>query len=333
VSAEGAIHLGDKIVCDGFHLGASVRVQTHVHDDHMGHFDRSKGLQNVVMTPPTRDLLIAERNADLPYRDNIIAVDTGVTLPLDGANLTLVPNAHMLGSAQVAVETDLGRLGYSGDFAWPMEEVIEVDALVVDSTYGSPESVREYGEGDAEARFLELIFDELKRGRIHLCAHRGTLHRALELLAGQTDAPLLGSRNLVREVEVYKQHGCCVDDITVLGSTKSSEIVKSGRYIRLYSKGDRFPRDSVDGTKIILSAFLTNPNDPVATYSEKVFRVALSNHADFKGTLEYVEATKAKYVITDNTRGGNGVVLAAELRQRLGIKAKPSSNIEHTEWN
>ena len=54
--------------------------------------------------------------------------------------------------------------------------------------------------------------------------------------------------------------------------------------------------------------------------------VALSNHADFHETLKYVEATGAKKVITDNTRG-YGVELAIAINERLpGVQAQPSTN-------
>ena len=46
VTSSGAILLGDHVVCDGFQHDRSSRVQTHVHDDHMHDFERSKGLQN-----------------------------------------------------------------------------------------------------------------------------------------------------------------------------------------------------------------------------------------------------------------------------------------------
>jgi hypothetical protein len=66
-------------------------------------------------------------------------------------------------------------------------------------------------------------------------------------------------------------------------------------------------------------------------YSERSYGIALSNHADFFGTLEYVEATGAQRVVTDNTRG-KGVELAREIRRRLGIDAVPSSNFDSREW-
>ena len=47
VGGSGAVLLGPSVVCDGFQIGRPVRVQTHVHDDHMGDFERSKGFQDL----------------------------------------------------------------------------------------------------------------------------------------------------------------------------------------------------------------------------------------------------------------------------------------------
>ena len=77
---------------------------------------------------------------------------------------------------------------------------------------------------------------------------------------------------------------------------------------------------------------MVQPNDPILEYGAHSFRVALSDHADFDGTLAYVEATGARHVVTDNTRGGKAIVLADELRRRLGIAAKPSSNKATKDW-
>jgi Cft2 family RNA processing exonuclease len=77
---------------------------------------------------------------------------------------------------------------------------------------------------------------------------------------------------------------------------------------------------------------MTNTKDPVLEYSEASFRVAMSDHADFPGTLEYVKATGAQYVVTDNTRAGHAVLLAQEIQRRLGIRARPSANRPSNDW-
>ncbi len=333
VSSSGAILLGDRVCCDGFHRDYSTRVQTHIHLDHMEDFETSKGFQDLLMTRPTKDLLTAEFDADLPFRANILCLEYGQPLLLGETSVLLLPNGHMLGSAQVSVCLPSGaRLGYSGDFQWPIDTVIQVDALVVDSTYGSPDSVRKYSQDEAERRLLDLTVSRLRFGPIHLLAHRGTLQRALQLLTGSVNCPILGSPRLCKEVEVFGAFGYAIGPILRIGSSEAKEAIGTNRYLRVYGYGDQFPVESATGTTITLSAYMSNPEDPVLEYSERSYRVALSNHADFQGTLDYIAATGAKYIVTDNTRGGHAVELAQEIRRRLGLEAQPSSHEPTFEW-
>lgn len=332
VASSGAVLLGPRVVCDGFQLGHPVRVQTHIHDDHMADFERSKGFQDLYMSEATRRLLIAEFNADLQYRENIIALPHGESFDCPGGRLTLFSSGHMLGAVQVALETSDGRrLGYSGDFHWPITDVMQVDELVVDSTYGSEGSVRAYSQEQAEIQFLALVLAKLKVGSVHIKAHRGTVQRALQILSGNIGVPVLGSDRLCHEVHVYQSFGCAVGELTSATCPDGHEALNTKRYVRLYSKGDREPVDLIEGTKIVLSAYMNKTKEPVIEYSERGYSVALSNHADFNGTLDYVAATGAKLVVTDNSRG-RGVELAHALRRRLGINARPSTNLESREW-
>lgn len=72
-----------------------------------------------------------------------------------------------------------------------------------------------------------------------------------------------------------------------------------------------------EGTTIECSAFMVRTDEPVLRFSSRAFRVALSNHADFDGTLAYVKATGASTVVTDNTRN-HGVDLAVAINAHLG---------------
>ena len=328
VFKEGTVRLGAGTVCDGYAPGYPFRVQTHVHDDHMGEFDKSKGRQDLFMSPETLMLLIAERNADLEYRDNLIPVPRGVGRELDdGSRLTLLPSGHMLGSCQVALELPSGlRCGYSGDFAWPVAEVMRVEELVVDSTYGSPDSVRGYTQEDAESCLLEVICRSLRQGPVHVKAHRGTVERVLHVVGGSVGVPILASARLMREIAVYQDHGFAVGPLEVLDSPMGRAALEGRSYLRLYSKGDGFGNELVEGTSVTCSAYMVRGDDPLLRFSERAYRVALSNHADFEGTLAYVEATGAKRVVTDNTRN-HGIDLAIAINERLGgVCAEPSSN-------
>ena len=325
---NGAVYLGPRTVCDGYAGGYPYRVQTHVHDDHMSEFDKSKGLQDLLMSPETRALLIAEWNADLEFRDNLIPIQRGIEREFnDGSKLTLLPSGHMLGSCQVALELPDGvRCGYSGDFAWPLDSVMQVDELVVDSTYGSPASVRGYTQNEAESCLLEVVCQRLRHGSVHVKAHRGTVERVLHVLAGNVDVPILASTSLVREVAVYQDHGFAVESLEALDSESGRKALKERSYVRLYSKGDRFDNELIEGTSVTCSAYMVGTDHPLLKFSERAYRVALSNHADFQGTLAYVQATGARTVVTDNTRN-HGIDLAIAINERLdGVHAKPSTN-------
>ena len=325
---NGAVRLGSNTVCDGYAMGYAFRVQTHVHDDHMAEFDRSKGEQYLLMSPETRKLLIAERNAELENRDNLIPLRRGLRKELDdGSKLTLLPSGHMLGSCQVALELSSGiRCGYSGDFAWPLDDVMQVDELVVDSTYGSPASVRRYTQDEAESCLLEVVSQALRYGSVHVKAHRGTIERVLQVVAGDVGVPILASARLIAEVDVYRDHGFGAEELVALDSDVGRALLNERSYIRLYSKGDSFGNELIEGTNITCSAYMVNTDHPLLQFSERAYRVALSNHADFEGTLAYVEATGAKKIVTDNTRS-HGVDLAIAINRRFAnVQAEPSTN-------
>lgn len=130
---------------------------------------------------------------------------------------------------------------------------------------------------------------------------------------------------------MYQEFGCAVCELVPITAPSGRDALNTNRYVRFYSKGDGAPIDSTGGSTIVLSAFMNKTDNPVIEYTERAYSVALSNHADFEGTLAYIAATGAKRVITDNTRG-RGVELALAIQRRLGIVAKPSSNLDSREW-
>ena len=320
VRAGGAVQLGQNLVCDGYINNCAYRVQTHIHDDHMVAFDRSKGLQNIYMSSGTRSLLVATQNADIEYRDNIIQVDYNTKYLLDdGTKLTLVPSNHMLGACQVLLEHTNGlRVGYSGDFGWPLDDVIEVDQLVVDSTYGSPSSVRNYSQADAEEQLFDIVSKRIRHGPVFIKAFRGTIERVLNVISGNIEAPIFASERLIKEISVYKKFGYSIGNINPVGSHARSTFTGKSPYVRLISKGDSLGNEPYYGqcTTINCSAYMVNGYVPYNEISENAYEVALSNHADFNETLEYIERTGAKHVVTDNTRQ-HGMKLAQEMRYRF----------------
>ncbi len=332
VTQKGAIILGKYVTCDGFQFGSPIRIQTHTHGDHLSDFETSKGYQTIITSEVTKELLILRYNAELSCRSNLKSVPFDKKIETEGIEIELLSSGHMIGATQVAVSGDGLRTGYSGDFSWPLERVIQVDNLVVDSTYGNPNSVRRYSREEVNERFIELVLRETKKRPVQIKAHPGTLQYALELLDGVLSFPIIACQRVIQEADIYRKYGYSISQIYDYNSADAKEIIEGDRYLRLYCHGEAFPFDQTNMVSIVISAFMTGPENPVVSYSEHAFRVALSGHADFNGTLEYVAATSAKEVVTDNSRGGHGVELAIEINNRLGVKARPSSNSYDPHW-
>ena len=332
ISWNGAIKLGQSVACDGFVYGYEYRVQTHVHDDHMNNFDSSKHFQTIIMSEATRSLLELE-HYDLRIRENVIS------LPIDGAytdgdlKIELKSSGHMLGAVQVAVTTPAGdRLGYSGDFSWPLKDVIQIDRLVVDSTYGSPDSVRHYSQEDANAFFREIVTERIKSGPIIIKASRGSLHRALELLNGLAQCPIIASKKKIREAKVFEKYGYCICPLMEIESRDVRKLRKDGPYIELYYMGEQVLYDRGDLTIVNLTASWVHGANPFLELSDSSYQIAISDHADFNETLEYVRETGAKVVVTDSTRGINASKLASAITKELGISAKPAKPVRSRAW-
>ena len=159
------------------------------------------------------------------------------------------------------------------------------------------------------------------------------MERVLQVLGDDIGVPVLASERLIQEAWVYQQHGFAVGTLVPLESDDGVHAMEQHSYVRLYSKGDGFRNELTDGgTTIICSAFMADADEALKTFSDRAYSVALSNHADFDETLEYVEATRAKIVVTDNTRN-HGQELAMAINQRLqGVTAVPSTNRQSAEF-
>ena len=288
------------------------------------------------MSEGTYDLLVAERNAELEYRDNLYPIKFREQFEMpDGSKVSLKSSNHMLGASQVQLELSCGyRLGYSGDFGWPLDEVIQVEELVIDSTYGSPKSIRRYSQESVEERLQEIVCEKIRCGPVHIKAHRGTIERVLQILGSEVGVPILASDRLVKSVQVYQNNGFAVGQLTPLDSHLSRAAQSERSYVRLYAKGDGWGNSPPShGTTICCSAYMVPKDNPILEFSDRAYRVALTNHADFNETIEYIRATGAKVVVTDNTRS-HGYELAIAIKNRIkGVRAEPSTNNEPPRWS
>jgi putative mRNA 3-end processing factor len=154
-----------------------VGVISHGHSDHIGRHD------HFIATPATASFLrIREgddlRGTELQYRTvHAISTDHRISL-LTGegskernrTTIELFPAGHILGSAMIRVSTPSGTLVYTGDFKLSPSftaEAAEVpvgDAIVMESTYGSPEWIFPSRE-ELKERLVEVTRGIVRRGR------------------------------------------------------------------------------------------------------------------------------------------------------------------------
>jgi putative mRNA 3-end processing factor len=335
LKADGAILLGANVSCDGFSYDHPIRVQTHIHHDHMVDFDTSKANQTIVLSHETRALLFALFNADLPYRTNIRAIGYGEEFTINGDTVQIIPSHHMLGSVQVCVTCADGyRIGYSSDFFWPVEQVIEVDELIVDSTYGDPSGIRAYRQSQVDEKLVALVCARLRAGTsCAIIGYNGRLHHSLHLLGDLARCPILVSPKAFPLVEVYRTNGYSIPHVFSSDSSEGRRILKEKELCLAFASfPERRHLPWVDRfAKLQLSAYLSNAHEPVTDYGNGDCCISFTDHADFQGTLAYIEATKARVVWTD-PRTGNAAALAEAAQMHLGIDARVAIRDKSLAW-
>lgn len=337
VYGSGAVLLGPDVTCDGFQADRVIRVQTHIHSDHMTDFTTSlRG--EVVMTKATRRLLELEHPA-LTSRTNVRVLEYEEEWVSRETRIQLLSSDHSLGAAQVKVTLPTGvSIGYSGDFNWPLDNVIKVDALVVDATYGNPSSGKRCSQEIAQEALVDLVRKQLRNGPVHLMGDTGPLERGLLALnmSGVIDGiPMIGNKRTHWFAKVHQEFRQPMPKILLDDSKAALTALRNPPYVRIWSLHGRLPNDGLyDGTAICLTKYRTTV-EPYERISEDVFHVGFSNHADFAGTIEYVAATGASFVVTDNHRGqknDRAQHLAKMIRTQLGIATRVSTNRESMKW-
>jgi hypothetical protein len=111
------------------------------------------------------------------------------------------------------------------------------------------------------------------------------------------------------------QCGYCIPGIILTAKAMLDENLPCVAFYHMNSRGNV----GLEAERICVSGW--EFRKPVRQIGEKEHIVALSDHSDFNGLLEYVRRAKPKMVITDNHRISHGETLAREIHRRLGIHA------------
>lgn len=329
VTEEGAILLGEQVACDAFDFARPLRIVTHAHQDHLYGLKNSlQKCDSVIMTSATRDLLGVLYSKHFLAKGKIRTSEYRESISFDGERITLYPSNHVLGSAQVLVEDDEGqRFVYTSDFRLsPDTPIIESDVLVIDATYGNPFQTRPFEKVVTEA-LVSLVESDLQTSPVYIFCYHGKIQEVMKILHdGGIRVPFIVPEKIFEFTKVCEKHGLKLGDYLQATDEEARTILeKREPCIAFYHMNSR-RYVGKDALRINVTGW--EFSSPRRQISENEHIIALSDHADFKGLLQYVGESKPKLVITDHYRFGDAEVLARQIEKRLGIPAKalPKTN-------
>jgi putative mRNA 3-end processing factor len=321
VTKTGAVLLGDSVACDAFDGSRPLRIVTHAHADHLGGLRKSlKCCEKVLMTSATRDL--AETlNDSLKLRNAPIeTVEYGKPVKYGDEKITLLKADHILGASQVLVEDAGGiRIAYSGDFRIENTPVVECDVLVVEATYGTPSCRRNF-DVDIRELLVSMIEKRLRGGTVYVFGFHGKLQEVMQILRkADVEVPFVMPERVYEVSKVCEKHGMNLGCRSLSTDKEGHELLDGNLpCVAFYHMNSR-QHVGLRNARICVSGW--EFHSPCRQIGDREHLVALSDHSDFDGLIEYVKRSKAKQVITDNYRVSHGTVLAGEISKRLGVSA------------
>jgi putative mRNA 3-end processing factor len=304
---------GYAISLDRREHSSNVDFVSHAHSDHIS---AAKSSKSVIASSETARLLEVAKGIKIKEcREQI-------------AGVKLLDSGHMLGAKQIRIESNnKGIITYTGDFMLQHAvtckpiEMLETDTLIIDSTYCTPEIKFDPRE-EVESAIELWVRRKQSQGIILFGAHRmGKAQELTRLLNMQGIMPFtteaIGKINSVyRESGIKLEYSCIEAEAGGAGFGLESAvgIIETHRLDEIASQiskntGRRVFRASATGFAKFFR-FNTDVQFP------------LSDHADFRQSLNYIETANPKKILT---YGSNSEVFAQNL-SKAGYNAEPFRN-------
>lgn len=299
-----------RISLDRREPGSDIDFISHAHTDHLGAVRSSKSI------------LASEQTIDLIEHAQNIAIHN----KSDYDRFRMLEAGHMLGSRQLCIEDCNGiRVTYTGDFQMVRSktsrpiEIVDTDVLIIDSTY-SDSLVRFDDKYETESALQDWTASKLKNGIVIFSAY--AMGKAQELISifNEIGIKPLVSRKISRVSQVYRDNGI---DLEYSSAYTSDDCYNS--LIRDNFVGITDSRDLGFLKRGLEMAHNKRVYTAVATGFAKIFRFntsaqfPLSDHADFMQSVDYIESTGAREVLT---YGPNAHSFAKNLRNK-GYNSMP----------
>jgi len=335
--AYGSIELGDYVVCDGLAKDNNdLVVYTHAHEDHVNNnliAEAYKKNINVVMTEITRELCSSYMTVNLDYDFNLKVIPSNELVLFDNVSIKLLEAKHILGSSQIEVhDKKYGKIGYSGDFGEEVNEVIDVDFLVLDSTYSGDFKNRKWTMEEALSRLVEDIKTNVGKQDINLIADSGLLQFILHHLNIWSEHPtvITGKKEKGWSTVYSKYQYNQPKNFALKGSDEERELKMANQSVITIGHDRSILNEIPKGLTYIVKNIGIENEEPINEINENLKRVGLSSHATGTSVIDYVEKVNPSYVITDSSRSSNNAKKLSELiGSQLGIPSIAFDQIQN----
>jgi putative mRNA 3-end processing factor len=271
------------------------------------------------MTKATRDLAETLDGKLKLKNESIKCLDYDKALKYGDEKISLIKADHILGACQVLVEDAGGiRIVWTGDFRIDGTPVIDCDVLVVEATYGSPSCRRNF-DVDVRKLLVSMVERRLRGGAVYVFGYHGKMQEVMQLLRdSDVQVPYVMPEHVFDVTKVCEKHGMRLGDLCLSTGKEGHELLDGNLPCVAFYHMNQRQHVGLRNARLCISGW--EFNSPCRQIGDREFLVALSDHSDFDGLIEYVKRSHAKQVITDNYRS-NGDALAKELRKRLGVSA------------
>jgi putative mRNA 3-end processing factor len=278
--------------------------------------------EKMLMTKATKDLIDVMKSPLFLMGGYVEPLDYKKTIHYGEESITLFPADHILGACQVLVEDAEGaRIVYTGDFRIDGTPVLEADILVMEATYGSPSCRRPF-DSEVKELLISLVREGLKRGAVYVFGYHGKLQEVMQILhdAGLR-VPFVVPERVFQISKICERHGMHIGRLLRLEEKEAKEMLKRNQpLVAFYHMGSR-SRVGRGCFRVYVSGWEFDV--PCREIGEKEYVIALSDHSDFDGLMDYVRRSRPRFVVTDNFRIGYAETLARHIQRELGIRAVP----------
>lgn len=300
-------------------------VVTHGHGDHARY-----GHKHYLAANDSLEILKHRLGKNLPIQ----TLSYGEKIKVKNCWVSLHPAGHILGSAQVRIETKEGVFVISGDYKRVPDstcepfEVVECDLFVTESTFALPvyhwqknevigKEIYDWWQDNAKEDHPSVLF----------CYALGKAQRVLSILSALTDRTVYLHGAIFPLSQIYERKGInMVAFQAVSDQDKSKSFSKDLILAPPSAAGSPWLRRFPSFRTASASGWMQIRGMKKRKGMDRGF--VLSDHADWDGLIRTISETKAKQVLTTH---GSGEVLARYLKEQQGLDAFELKGLESTD--